>query len=100
MPVCGILTNNTRHVRFDWFSVRVIVSIIFTFFASIEVGMVVLSAAKEKFTLGVAGMYSLHIFYWTSSFPSKNVFLKSVLAISWEMSKVRDDNMFQFEILS
>lgn len=57
MPVCGILSKDTRNVRFNWISVRFIVSLIFTLFATIEVATVMLMAMEDDITLGTAGQF-------------------------------------------
>lgn len=63
MPVCGILSKDTRHVRFNWISVRLVVSLIFTMFAIMEVAMVMLKATDENIDLGMAGPLLCHCFY-------------------------------------
>ncbi|KAJ6635417.1 Gustatory receptor for sugar taste 64f, partial [Pseudolycoriella hygida] len=67
MPVCGILSDDTRSVRFEWFSVRVIVAIIFTLLNAMEVITVILLAFEEEITLGLAGSL---IFYSACLFGS------------------------------
>lgn len=58
MPVGGVLDKDTRHVRFQWISVRSVVSFIFTFFALVEVYSIVAMAAANDISLGIAGIIS------------------------------------------
>lgn len=93
MPVSGILSTDTRNVKFKWKSVRVVVSIIFALFSMVETITIVKMATDEQITLGVAGaliFYSVCLFgnlffirialHWPSIIRlwrrNENVFLK------------------------
>lgn len=64
MPVCGILSNDTRSVNFCWMSVRFVMSVIFTLLSMMEVASVMLLAAKDEITLGTAGSFLIFSIKW------------------------------------